>query len=211
MTIEFQEIDPKKLDYGEVYKLMTGAIVPRPIAWVSTCSGEGVGNLAPFSYFNGVSTKPPIVMFSVVAPKSGEPKDTLRNIEIVPEFVVNVVSESLLEPMIDSAANYPYGVDEMEKVGLTPINSETIRPKRIAEARISFECKVDRIIPFGDGTPGSCTVVFGEIQLMHIDNSLFDEHGRIDPFRLKPIGRLAGADSAKLGEIISRSIPRING
>jgi flavin reductase (DIM6/NTAB) family NADH-FMN oxidoreductase RutF len=209
MSIEYREIDPAKMDHTEVYRLMIGSIVPRPIAWISTCSKDGVGNLAPFSYFNGVSTKPPIVMFSIVTPKSGEPKDTLRNIEAVPEFVVNIVSESLLEPMIDSAVNYPYGVNEMEKVGLTPLPSEKIRPSRVAEVRISFECKVNRTIPFGDGSPGSCTAIFGEIVLMHIDNSLFDDRGRIDPLRLRPVGRLGSADCAKLGEIVTRPIPKL--
>lgn len=204
-----ETIDPTALDASEVYKLMIGTIVPRPIGWVSTCSADGVGNLAPFSFFNGVARRPATLMFVVSATSDGSPKDTLRNIEQCPEFVVNIVSENLLEQMVQSAADYPYGVSEMEKIGLTPLSSERIRPVRVAEAKISMECKLSQRIEIGSGSLGSSTVIFGEILLFHLNRDVLNERGRVDPERLKPVGRLGGADYTKLGEIVTRPIPKL--
>lgn len=202
-------IDPKAIDPGEVYKLMIGAIVPRPIAWVSTCSKDGVGNLAPFSFFNGVARRPAMLMFVISAAADGTPKDTERNLLEVPEFVVNIVSDELIDSMVQSAANYPYGLNELEKVGLSARPSHFVRPTRVAESKINMECRVSKTISFGDGSSGSSTVIFGEILLFHISQDILDDRGRISAQQLRPVGRLGGADYNLLGEIVTKPVPKI--
>src|ERR1041385_6890840 len=126
----------------EIYRLMIDCIVPRPIAFVSTLSAEGVGNLAPFSFFNGVSSEPPTLVFSISRKRDGGKKDTLVNIESTPQFVVNLVTEPMAAPMHQTSADYPYGVDEMAKVGLTPVPSTRVRPPRVGESPVQMECEL---------------------------------------------------------------------
>ena len=185
-------LDPNEIPFQETHKLMIGSIIPRPIAFVSTQSNNGKNNVAPFSYFNGVCSKPPTIMFAPARRGwDGEEKDTLINIRDTEEFVVNIVSESFAEKMVMCATDFDSDVDEFEISGLTPTNSKKIKPPRVAEAKISFECKLNQIVEIGDGTAGSGFVVIGTIVLFHIDDGIYD-NGRILTDKLEPLGRLAG-------------------
>ena len=185
-------LDPNEIPFQETHKLMIGSIIPRPIAFVSTQSNNGKNNVAPFSYFNGVCSKPPTIMFAPARRGwDGEEKDTLINIRDTEEFVVNIVSESFAEKMVMCATDFDSDVDEFEISGLTPTNSQKIKPPRVGEAKISFECKLNQIVEIGDGTAGSGFVVIGTIVLFHIDDGIYD-NGRILTDKLEPLGRLAG-------------------
>ena len=185
-------LDPNEIPFQKTHKLMIGSIIPRPIAFVSTQSNNGKNNVAPFSYFNGVCSKPPTIMFAPARRGwNGEEKDTLINIRDTEEFVVNIVSESFAEKMVMCATDFDSDVDEFEISGLTPTNSKKIKPPRVAEAKISFECKLNQIVEIGDGTAGSGFVVIGTIVLFHIDDGIYD-NGRILTDKLEPLGRLAG-------------------
>ena len=184
--------DPSEIPFQETHKLMIGSIIPRPIAFVSTRSKDGENNVAPFCYFNGVCSKPPTIMFAPARRGwDGEEKDTLINIRDTEEFVVNIVSESFAEKMVMCATDFDSDVDEFEISGLTPTNSQKIKPPRVGEAKISFECKLNQIVEIGDGTAGSGFVVIGTIVLFHIDDGIYD-NGRILTDKLEPLGRLAG-------------------
>ncbi len=184
--------DPNEIPFQETHKLMIGSIVPRPIAFVSTQSKNGKNNVAPFSYFNGVCSKPPTIMFAPARRGwDGEEKDTLINIRDTEEFVVNIVSESFAEKMVMCATDFDSGVDEFEISGLNTADSQKIKPPRVEEAKISFECKLNQIIEIGDGSAGSGFVVIGTIVLFHIDDDIYD-NGRILLNQLEPLGRLAG-------------------
>ncbi len=184
--------DPSNNPFQKTHKLMTGSIVPRPIALVSTISTNGKNNVAPFSYFNGVCSKPPTIIF---APGrrgwDGEEKDTLINIRNTNEFVVNIVSESLGEQMVMCSTDYDPNIDEFEISGLTAKKSEKVKCPRVSEAKISFECKLNQIVEIGDGSAGSGFLVIGTIVLFHIDDDIYD-NGRINIEKLQPLGRLAG-------------------
>ncbi len=184
--------DPNEIPFQETHKLMIGSIIPRPIAFVSTQSNDGKNNVAPFSYFNGVCSKPPTIMFAPARRGwNGEEKDTLINIRDTEEFVVNIVSESFAEKMVMCATDFDSDVDEFEISGLTPTNSQKIKSPRVGEAKISFECKLNQIVEIGDGTAGSGFLVIGTIVLFHIDDDVYD-NGRILLDKLQPLGRLAG-------------------
>ncbi len=185
-------LDPSEIPFQETHKLMIGSIIPRPIAFVYTRSKDEKNNVAPFSYFNGVCSKPPTIMFAPARRGwNGEEKDTLINIRDTEEFVVNIVSESFAEKMVMCATDFDSDVDEFEISGLTPTNSQKIKPPRVGEAKISFECKLNQIVEIGDGTAGSGFVVIGTIVLFHIDDGIYD-NGRILTDKLEPLGRLAG-------------------
>ena len=184
--------DPTDKSISETHKLMIGSIVPRPIAFVSTCSKEGKNNVAPFSYFNGVCSKPPTIMFAPARRGwDGDEKDTLINIRDTKEFVVNIVSESFAEKMVMCSTDFDSDVDEFGVSGLTPLPSQKVSPPRVRESKISFECKLNQIIEIGDGTAGSGFVVIGTIILFHIDDDVY-ENGRINLEKLQAVGRIAG-------------------
>jgi flavin reductase (DIM6/NTAB) family NADH-FMN oxidoreductase RutF len=184
-------INPSEHDYHDIYKLMVGVIVPRPIAFVSTISQDGVRNLAPFSFFTGISANPPVICFSpMVRGSDGARKDTLRNIEAVREFVVNVVSEEIAEQMNICSTEFPPEVDEFERSGLTPVPSDLVKPPRVRESRINMECRLLQIVEVS-AKPLGGSLVLGEILRFHIDEALFDNY-KIDPDKLHPIGRMGG-------------------
>jgi flavin reductase (DIM6/NTAB) family NADH-FMN oxidoreductase RutF len=195
------EIDPQHLDRKAAYKLMISIIVPRPIAFVSTVSPEGRTNLAPFSFFNGISSHPPVVMVAVGRRKTG-PKDTWRNIEATGEFVVNVVVPEIVEPMILSAGEYPPELDEFELTKLTPFPSARVKPPRIAESPVQMECRLERLVEVAD-----TAVILGRVLLYHVRDDLM-EGGRIHPARLRPVARLGDDFYSHLGEIFEKSRPR---
>jgi len=169
-------------------------VVPRPIAWVSSIDADGVRNLAPFSYFMAITDDPPTIAFSssLRGERGAErtKKDTLRNVEATREFVVNVVDDALAEPMNLTSGDYPPEVDEFAVTGLTPAPSAKVKPPRVADAPISMECRLVRIIPVGNAP---ANLVIGEIVHFHVRDGLYDAStGRIDLHRLHPVGRLAG-------------------
>ena len=184
-------INPSEHDYHDIYKLMVGAIVPRPIAFVSSISADGVRNLAPFSFFTGISANPPVICFSpMVRGSDGARKDTLRNIEAVREFVVNVVSEEFAGKMNICSAEFPPEVDEFEMSGLTPIPSDLVKPPRVKESHINMECRLVQIVDVSPKPLGG-SIVLGEVLRFHIDDALIDNY-KIDPDKLRPIGRMGG-------------------
>ena len=184
--------DPTEKPFTETHKLMTGSIVPRPIAFVSTISKDGNNNVAPFSYFNGVCSNPPTVMFAPARRGwDGKEKDTLTNIRDNNEFVINMVSESFAEKMVKCSTDFDPNIDEFEISGLTPESSNKVLPPRVKESKISLECKLDQIIEIGSGEAGSGFVVIGTVVLFHIDDDIY-ENGHILLDKLEPLGRLAG-------------------
>ncbi len=186
-------IDPKQQSIKDNYKLMIGAIVPRPIAFVSTKSKEGIDNLAPFSFFNGVCSNPPTIVFCPARRgKDGEMKDTLINIRDTGVFALNIVSESFAPEMVTTASEFQPEISEFHESGLTPIHCDKIDVMRVKESKITFECELNQIIEVGDGNPGSGALVLGTIVLFHIADEVYN-NGRIDLEQLQPIGRLAGS------------------
>jgi flavin reductase (DIM6/NTAB) family NADH-FMN oxidoreductase RutF len=184
-------ITPSEHDYRNIYKLMVGAIVPRPIAFVSTISPGGIRNLAPFSFFTGISANPPVICFCpMIRGSDGGRKDTLRNIEAVKEFVVNIVSEEFAEQMNACSAEFPPDVDEFEVSGLTPVASDLVRPPRVKESHINMECRLVQIVDVS-ARPLGGSLVIGEVLRFHVDDALFDSY-KIDPDKLQAIGRMGG-------------------
>ena len=188
--------DPGNHSAGDIYKLMTGSIVPRPIALVSSLDEKNVRNLAPFSYFTACSSNPPVVVFCpILRPVPPQAKDTLRNIIATREFVVNIVSEDFAQGMNATAAQVPPEVDEFELSGLTPIASELIKPARVAESHIHMECRLLRVVQVSD-QPGGGSLVLGEVLRFHVREDLIEDF-RIDPDKLRAIGRMAGSTYAR--------------
>ncbi|HZO28344.1 MAG TPA: flavin reductase family protein [Chloroflexota bacterium] len=184
-------LDTRELSSRDAYKLLIGSVVPRPIGWVSTVSADDVGNLAPFSFFMAATGNPPTVVLSTSF-RDGEPKDTLRNVMEIPEFVLNVVSEDVQEAMNATSEEFPSDVDELMAAGLTAAPSSRVRPVRVAEAPINMECKVVQLVPVGDPTIGS-TLIIGEVLAWHVRDDLFDaERMRIRLDQLRAVGRMAG-------------------
>ena len=184
--------DPAEHPFSETHKLMIGSIVPRPIALVSTTSNNGINNLAPFSYFNGVCSKPPTIMFAPARRGwDGKEKDTLINIRNTKEFSINIVSEDIGEKMVKCSTDYEKEVDEYSKSGLSPLLSKKIKPPIVSESKISLECILNQIIQIGKEDAGSGFIVIGTIILFHIDDEVYD-NGRIILDKLQPLGRVAG-------------------
>ena len=187
-------INPADHQVHEIYKLMVGLIVPRPVALVSTIDQDGVPNVAPFSFFSGVGSNPPTVLFCpALRSPGGRPdnrKDTLRNVEQTGEFVINIVSSAIAEAANATAADVDPEVDEFQLAGLTAIPSAIVRPPRVAESPAQFECKLLQIVFTGEKS-GAGVIVLGEILRVHIAAHL--EHNfRVDPAGLDAVGRMAG-------------------
>ena len=184
--------DPAEHPFSETHKLMIGSIVPRPIALVSTTSNNGINNLAPFSYFNGVCSKPPTIMFAPARRGwDGKEKDTLVNIRNTKEFSINIVSEDIGEKMVKCSTDYEKEIDEYSKSGLSPLSSKKIKPPIVSESKISLECILNQIVQIGKEYAGSGFIVIGTIVLFHIDDKVYD-NGRIILDKLQPLGRVAG-------------------
>jgi len=188
-------IDPAACQPRQIYKLMTGIIVPRPVALVSTVDRNGAANLAPFSFFSGVGSVPPTVLFCPAlrqsgAGEAGQRKDTLRNVEETGEFVVNVVSEALALSANASAAEVAPEVDEFHLAGLTPIPSEAVRAPRVAESPAQMECRLLQVI-YTSHAPGGGVIVLGEVVRFHVREDLVEDF-RVDPAGLDAMGRMAG-------------------
>lgn len=201
MLLDFSQLRPR-----DAYNWMISTILPRPIAWVSTISADGRTNLAPFSFFQGVTSNPPTLMFVPVNNRDGQKKDTVRNIEQVPEFVVNLVSFTLAEQMNRTSALLPYGESEFEAFGIAPAASDRIRPPRVAAAPIAFECTLDRIVHIGEG-PLAANVIFGRIHRAHVSDAALGPDGQPDPARLDLVGRMGGESYARTTERFSLKRP----
>lgn len=185
---------------------MTRLILPRPIAWVSTIAADGRTNLAPFSFFQGVTANPPTLMFVPVNDRAGAKKDTLRNIESVPEFVVNLVTRSQAEAMNQTAAALPHGESEFEVFGIAAAASTRVRPPRVAAAPAAFECALHQIVPIGEG-PLAANVVFGRILTVHVSETVLGADGRPDAAKLDLVGRMGGADYTTTRDVFSLERP----
>jgi flavin reductase (DIM6/NTAB) family NADH-FMN oxidoreductase RutF len=194
MVINFSELAPR-----DAYTWMTSTILPRPIAWVSTVAGDGRTNLAPFSFFQGITSNPPTLMFSPVNTRDGVKKDTVRNLEQVPEFVVNLVSFGLAEAMNATAAMLPYGESEFERFGVKSAASQHVRPPRVADAPVSFECTVQQVVTIGEGA-FAANVIFGRILIAHVRDDVLGADGVPDVGKLDLIARLGGSGYARTTE-----------
>jgi flavin reductase (DIM6/NTAB) family NADH-FMN oxidoreductase RutF len=203
---EGMRIELPAIPSNEAYHWMTSTILPRPIAWVSTLSADGKANLAPFSFFQGVTSAPPTLMFVPVNLRDGSKKDTVRNIEATGEFVVNLVSFAQAEKMNACSALLPYGESEFEAFGVDSVAAERVKPRRVAGAPVSFECRLHSITRIGEG-PAAANVVFGLIQVMHVDDAVIGADGKVDPVKLDLVARLGGEAYTRMGEIFSIKRP----
>lgn len=192
--------DPEKQTERENYKLLIGSIIPRPIAFVTSKSGEGIINAAPFSYFNIVSSNPPMLSVSVQR-KGSEQKDTARNILAGGEFVVHIVDEENVFEVNETAASLPPDESEIDVTKLTLVDSEVVGVPAVKQSKVRFECVLQQAVelPHND-------LLIGRIVRIHVDEAIY-ANGRIDPEELKPVSRLAGTNYAKLGEIFSLKRP----
>lgn len=199
-------VDPKELPIPKLHQYLLGAVGPRPIAFASTIDKNGNPNLSPFSFFNVFSAKPPIMIFSPGrSGRTGATKNTLDNVKEVPEVVINVVSHSIVQQMSLSSSPYEKGVNEFIKAGLTPIKSEIIKPYRVKESPVQFECKVNEIVALGD-SGGAGNLVICEVVKIHINKAVLDENDMIDQKKIDLVARMGGnwycrADTNSMFEI----------
>lgn len=185
-------IDPSTKDPFDVYRLLAGSVLPRPIAFVSTISERGVLNLAPFSFFTVISANPPVICFCPMFRGGERPrKDTLVNIEATKEFVVNIVSEDFCDKMNLCSGEYPPEVDEFALSGLTPAPSVIVKPPRVEESRVNMECKLHDIVYVSTRFLGGA-LVMGEVVRFHVRDSMINQICEIDPDQLNAVGRMAG-------------------
>ncbi len=201
------EFNPADLAERDVYKLMTGSIVPRAIAWVSTVAADGVPNLAPFSYFTAVCSNPPTVVFCTSVRNAGNgQKDTFNNVRATGAFVINFVTEALAEAMNSSAVEVPPEVDEFERAGLTPIASTVVPPPGVQETPIRFECTLNQIVTIND-QPGGGHLIIGTIVYMHFSEIVYREGHYIDIAAYQPVGRLAGRSYTRVNDLFDLARP----
>jgi flavin reductase (DIM6/NTAB) family NADH-FMN oxidoreductase RutF len=195
-------IDPDSMEPRHLHQLLISVIVPRPIAFVSTVGADGSHNLAPFSYFNLISSRPPLVGISVNRRAAG-PKDTAKKVRETGEFVVNLVDEALNARAVEASGEWPEEVDEFQLTGLTPLPSEKVKAPRVAESPVSLECRLERILEIED-----TDFVVGRVVWAHVRDDVLRE-GRVDPTLLRPVGRLGGDDYAIVRDVVSIPRPRV--
>jgi flavin reductase (DIM6/NTAB) family NADH-FMN oxidoreductase RutF len=187
-----QSIDPKELPIPRLHQLLLGAIGPRPIAFASTIDAKGQHNLAPFSFFNVFSANPPILVFSPArSGRTGQSKDTYNNVKAVPEVVINVVNYNMVHQMSLASSPYAPEVDEFVKAGFTALPSEKIKPLRVAQAPVQFECKVNEIIELGQ-EGGAGNLIICEVVQIHLDPNILNEQGLIDQHKIDLVARMGG-------------------
>ena len=199
------KIDPANLDWLQTHDLLIGAIVPRPIALISTIGVDGIFNVAPFSFFAGVASKPMIVGFSTSWKRDGQRKDTLINIEFSRDFVVNVVDEALAEAMNKASDYYPSHVDEFKEAGLTPVKADIVKSPMVGESPINMECRFLQVLEFGD-FPRISTFVLGKVVRVHIKDELY-VNNEIQMSGLKAIARMGGELYCRTRDIFEMKRP----
>lgn len=199
-------LDFAALGAAEAYRWMTATVTPRPIAWVSTRSADGVDNLAPFSFFQVVCDDPPTLMLSIGARADGGEKDTLRNLRERGELVIQLVSMAQADAMNATAAGFPHGVSEFERCGVAATLSERVAPLRVAGAAVAFECVLASILPYPAERP-SHHLVFAEVLLAHIDDAALGDARHIDPAKLDLVGRLGGSAYATTRDVFHLKRP----
>jgi flavin reductase (DIM6/NTAB) family NADH-FMN oxidoreductase RutF len=207
-------VSPSEISHSDLYGILLNSVAPRPIAWVSTLSAAGQPNLAPFSFFNCVCVDPPLLAFAPGRrqpkhgdPSHGESKDTLHNVRETKEFVVNVVTYELLQPMNVTSGEYNPSVNEFELAKITPSPSKLVRPARVAESPVSFECRLHQILDFSPAPTGS-SLVIGEIVWIHMDDARI-KNGRLDRNSLDLIGRMGGIQYTRTTERIELARPKV--
>lgn len=188
---EFSTLVTSERENRANFHTMLSCVLPRPIAFVSTVSANGVPNLAPFSFFNGVGSNPPAVIFSPCTKADGSSKDTINNLREVGEFVVNVVPYSIRDAMNQASFAYSSEVSEFDAAGFTPVPSRFVAPPRVAESPVHLECKLIEIVPVGDG-PLSANICIGHIQCFHVASEYLLENGTVDVQKIDLIGRMGG-------------------
>ena len=199
-------IDPKEITSLENYKLLIGSVIPRPIAFVTSISEEGIVNGAPFSYFNVVNSNPPLVSISINR-EGGELKDTAKNILSKKEFVVHLVNSDNVRAINETSARLPYNTSEIEKANLTLVDSTNVLVPGIKESKVKFECSLVERFEIKDGDIVVSDLVIGRVIGYHFDEDIIDNY-RTDPVKLDPISRLAGSNYSMLGEIFSLKRPK---
>ncbi|MFS0781547.1 flavin reductase family protein [Bacillus sp. 1P06AnD] len=199
-------IDPATMSERENYKFLTGTIVPRPIAFVTTVGTDGTINAAPFSFFNIVSSNPPLVSLSVQR-KNGKQKDTARNIVDSGEYVIHIVDESNVDEVNKTAASLPAYESELDLTNFTMITSSVVGTPAVQEAKVRMECRLEKAIPLGGDNKDGCDLLIGNIVAYHIDENLYDSKGHINQEELAAVSRLAGNQYAKMGEFFSIERP----
>jgi flavin reductase (DIM6/NTAB) family NADH-FMN oxidoreductase RutF len=193
-------LDPTSVPRSTMYRFLIGVVVPRPIAFVSTVSAAGAFNVAPFSFFNAISSRPPLLGLSI-SRRGGELKDTLRNIQEVGDFVVNVVTMAMLPRVVEASGDWPREVDEFALTGLTPVRSDLVKSPRVGESPVQLECRLHRVIELGDS---SFTV--GEVLRVHVADEILTD-GLVDAAKLGPVGRLGGDAYSPVREIVRHARP----
>lgn len=202
------ELDPTTLSHQSIYKILTGSILPRPIGWISSIDLDGRPNLAPFSFFNVVCSNPPTLLFCpMIRGMDSSPKDTLNNVRQTGEFVVNIVTEDLLKAMNDTSIEAPSEFNEFEFAGLTLSPSVTVRPPRVLESPIHFECKVNQILDINNA-PGGGSIVIGTITHIHAEERVMLGTDKINLTALQPIGRLMGAAYCRVEQVVELDRPK---
>jgi flavin reductase (DIM6/NTAB) family NADH-FMN oxidoreductase RutF len=199
-------IDVADVGAVEAYRTLIEVVTPRPIAWVTSIDPESRVNLAPFSFFNAFGANPPVVVFSPTRRRDGSKKDTLLNVEATGEFVLNAAVEALAEQVNLSSKELPPGASEVELTGLSLLPSVKVRVPRIAEAPVNVECIVRQIIPVGEG-PLAANLVIGEVVVIHVDDRVLGPTGRVDPRKLRTIGRMGGDDYCRTSDLFPMQRP----
>ena len=204
LIIEIVIIDPQAVPVSIAYQLLTSAVIPRPIGFISSLSPEGIANLAPFSFFNAVCGEPPMIMFC--ASNRHPLKDTLRNVQAMREFVVNIVSEEIADAMNLTSGDYPPDISEFDISGLTPVASDVVDPPRVLESPVNMECRVHDILKVSDKPMGG-SIVIGEVIRFHVRDSIIDKDMFIDPDKLKPVARLGGPSYSRIRDRFDMNRP----
>lgn len=202
------KIDPNEYGNQKLFKLLSGGVAPRPIAFASTVDKKGNHNLSPFSFYNAFGVNPTTLIFSPSRRgRDNTTKHTFENLKEVPEVVLNAVNYDIAQQMSLSSTEYAKGINEFEKSGLTPIKSTIVKPYRVAESPLQFECKVREIIETS-GKPGSGNLIICEIVYIHIDEKILDDNGEIDPDKIDLIGRLGGDYYVRTSGAAKFSVPK---
>ena len=200
-----RRFDPADHDDVDIYKLLIGLVVPRPIGWIGSVSASGVHNLAPFSFFNAVAASPPTVLFSTIR-AGGARKDTLSNVEETGVFTVNVVTEETVDAMNVTSGRYDPSVDEFQTAGLTAVAGTVVEAPLVGEAKANLECRLSQVVPIGTDGPMAASIVIGEVVRVHVEGAILDGT-RIDQEALRAVGRMGGPTYARTRDLFSLDRP----